>query len=376
MKWSWKIATVRGIGIFIHWTFTLLLIWVGMSYALSGAPLPAIIEAIALVLAIFACVILHELGHALTARRYGVGTRDITLLPIGGVARLERIPDRPMQEFCVALAGPAVNVAIAGVLAAMLILWHGVGVLTDMGFVEHSLLAKLFYVNILLVVFNLLPAFPMDGGRVLRAVLAMRLDYDRATQIAATIGQGMAIIFATVGVFYNWFLLFIALFVYIGAQQEAEQTHTRSLLAGARVADAMITRFRTLAPQDSIALAADELLNGDQQHFPVIDASGTVLGVLTRPDLIHALADHRHQSEVAAAMRSHCKPVSAGAPLPATVEEMRQQSCPALPVLHDGRLVGILTLENVGEWLMVRSALRQSGDPMPPFHSPMAGRAA
>ena len=289
-KWSWRVGTVAEIGIFIHWTFALILAWVAITYALAGAPLAAVAEALALILAIFGCVILHELGHALTAKRFGIRTRDITLLPIGGVARLERMPERPIHELLVALAGPAVNVVIAIVLAALLVVWRGGDALVDMAFIEHSLLAKLFYLNIILAVFNLLPAFPMDGGRVLRALLAMRLSYERATDIAASVGQAMAISFAAIGIFYNWFLIFIALFVYIGAQQEAEQIRNRSLLAGARVGDAMITNFTAMRPHDPIVLAADRLLHGDQQHFPVVDARGRVAGVLTRPDLIQALA--------------------------------------------------------------------------------------
>lgn len=240
LTWSWKITTAAGIGIFIHWTFALLLLWVGAQYLLAGAPVVVALESIALVLAIFACVLLHEFGHALTARRFGVATRDITLWPIGGVARLEGMPERPLHELLVALAGPAVNLAIAATLGLVLLAVEGLGgapgggaeILLDLGFVSSSLLAKLLYINLILAFFNLLPAFPMDGGRVLRALLAIGLDSGRATEIAAMVGQAMAIAFAVIGMFYNWILLFIALLVYFAAQQEIEQVRHRRMILG------------------------------------------------------------------------------------------------------------------------------------------------
>src|SRR2546428_670280 len=193
MRWSWKIATVAGIEIRVHVTFPLLLIWLFWAGANRGIAQAA--EGVAFILAVFGCIVLHEFGHALTGRRFGVVTRDITLLPIGGVARLDRIPRHPKQEVAIALAGPLVNVVIAGALLLFMQLSPGKYVIGDQAMLERSFAARLFLFNVVVTLFNLIPAFPMDGGRVLRALLAMRLDYVRATRVAANVGQAIALLF-------------------------------------------------------------------------------------------------------------------------------------------------------------------------------------
>lgn len=214
---KWKLGNVAGIGVYVHWSFWLLPAWILLS---SGGGLGGALSTVLFVFAIFGCVVLHELGHALTARHFNIGTRDITLYPIGGVASLERIPRRPSQELAIALAGPAVNVVIAAVLFVLLLV---VGVGTQglvFKFTGGSFFVNLLLVNVALVVFNMLPAFPMDGGRVLRALLAMRLPYLRATEIAVRVGQAVAILLGLVGLFTGGTLLFIALFVFLAAQAE------------------------------------------------------------------------------------------------------------------------------------------------------------
>ncbi|HZI89472.1 MAG TPA: site-2 protease family protein, partial [Candidatus Polarisedimenticolia bacterium] len=211
MRWSWKIASVAGIPVRVHATFFLLLIW--FFAAGSSRGFAAAIGSVLFLLSAFACVVLHEFGHALTARRYGVVTRDITLLPIGGVARLDRFPRHPSQEIAIALMGPAVNVVIAG---ALYLVMRFSSTVYDFGnplLLERSFVARLFVFNVLVTLFNLVPAFPMDGGRVLRALLAMRLDYVRATRIAAHVGQAIAFLFGILGLFGNPMLIVIALFV-------------------------------------------------------------------------------------------------------------------------------------------------------------------
>jgi Zn-dependent protease len=231
MRSSLHLGTLFGIPVRLHWTFLLLLGFVAFSEAVVSGSLEAALGGVVFVSAIFGCVVLHEFGHALAARRYGIGTRDVTLLPIGGVARLERMPDQPRQELVVALAGPAVNVAIAGLLGIWLFL-TGFGPADGLSLTTGSFATRLLSINLALVVFNMLPAFPMDGGRVLRALLAERTSYVRATDMAAAIGRGMAILFGVAGVLWNPMLILIALFVWTGAGQEAEMVRHRAAFRG------------------------------------------------------------------------------------------------------------------------------------------------
>jgi Zn-dependent protease/predicted transcriptional regulator len=370
MKWSWKLGEVAGIGIFVHWTFLILLAFIGLLH-LQGpggidAALMSAVAGIGFVLALFGCVVLHELGHALAARRYGISTRDITLLPIGGVARLERMPEEPSQEFVVAIAGPLVNVAIAAVLFVLVLLLQGTESVSDVlrnandiDLRGDKFLANLMAVNIGLVLFNLLPAFPMDGGRVLRALLAMRLPYVQATQIAANVGQAMAIGFGIVGLFWNPFLIFIALFVYVGAQEEAHMAQMRSVFRGVPVREAMITRFRSLTENDTLAVVMDELLAGSQDDFPVI-TDGRIAGVMTKGDVLKGLAQQGTAARVADLMRRDCGSVEDTSMLEETFRRMQENGCPLLPVTRAGRLVGLVTLANIGEWMMIHSALKQA----------------
>jgi Zn-dependent protease len=266
MKWSIPLGRVLGIRLDMHVTFLLLLFWIGLQHWRMDPTLFAVARGVGFILLLFGCVVLHELGHALAARRYGIPTRDITLLPIGGVARLERMPEDPRQELVVALAGPAVNVVIAALLFAWLTLRGAPDPValevTGASVVRGGLAERLMAVNLMLVVFNMLPAFPLDGGRVLRAVLAMRTDYARATRTAAGIGQGMAVLFGVVGLMVNPLLLIIAFFVWLGASQENTQTQMKSVLDGATVRDAMQTDFRLLRDDGDLAQAVQLLLAG------------------------------------------------------------------------------------------------------------------
>jgi CBS domain-containing protein len=272
------------------------------------------------------------------------------------------MPDDPRQELWVALAGPAVNVVIAGVLFMVLQTAGTLAPVDTLGLTSGSFLERLMIVNVFLVAFNMLPAFPMDGGRVLRALLAIRMEYTRATQLAANIGQGMALLFGLVGlIVFNPFLMFIALFVWIGAGQEAAMTQMKSALGGIPLERAMITDFRTLAPDDSLAHAVELLLSGAQQDFPVVD-NGAVVGVLTRADLLRALARKEQQSPLAAAMRRDFLVADASDMLDITFQRLQSHHCHTIPVVRRGKLVGLLTMDNVGEFINVQAAL---GGPHP-----------
>lgn len=359
MKWSWKLGRFAGIEVYMHATFLLLIGWVALTHWLEGRSLAAVLSGVGFILALFACVVLHEYGHAITARKYGIKTRDITLYPIGGVARLERMPDDPRQELWVALAGPAVNVVIAAVLFIWLSVTGGLEPLSQLSVASGSFLERLMLVNISLVLFNMIPAFPMDGGRVLRALLAMRMEYTQATQIAAFLGQGLAFLFGFIGLFTNPFLLFIAFFVWIGAAQEASMVQMKSALGGIPVSRAMLTDFRTLSPHDSLARAIELILTGSQQDFPVVD-NGRVAGVLTRGDLLSAVAQRGQGTLVADVMRREFQIADSFEMLETAFTRLQECECHTLPVTHHGQLVGLVTMDNVGELLMIQAALRKA----------------
>ncbi|HMO13864.1 MAG TPA: site-2 protease family protein [Pirellulaceae bacterium] len=356
MKWAWKVGQFRGIGVYIHATFLILLAFVAYSYWMASKDVYKTVEGVVFILALFGCVVLHEFGHALTAARFGIKTRDITLLPIGGVARLERMPDEPWQELLVAIAGPAVNVVIAGLIAGWLYFRGTFGSLDQLTVTEGPFLFRLMVVNIFLVFFNMLPAFPMDGGRVLRAFLATQMNYSRATQIAAGVGQGMALLFGLLGFLYNPFLLFIALFVWIGAAQESGITQMKSALGGIPVYAATITDFKTLQPDDTLATATEMILSGSQQDFPVMKEN-RVVGVLTRRILLAALSNTDRNVPVSAVMQRDFESVQASEMLESAFERLQTCDCYTMPVMKNGDLVGLLTLDNIGEFIAIRSAL-------------------
>lgn len=355
MGWSWKLGRFAGVDVKVHATFVLLLVWVAASHLMTGGTVRAAIDGVVFILLIFACVVFHEFGHALTARRYGVATRDIVLLPIGGVARLERIPEEPAQELRIAAAGPLVNVGIAVLLALWIETSGNWLPLERLGTASGPLSARLLVVNVFLVAFNLIPAFPMDGGRMLRALLAMRLEYTEATRIAARVGQGLALLFGFAGLFGNPFLLFIALFVWIGAGQEANVARVRNALGGVPVRAVMQTDFRSLQASDPLASAVDLTLSGAQTDFPVLEGD-RLAGMLGQAELLAALRAGDSSGPVSETMRprSRVSTVEDSEMVDAVLARLQAEGVHAAPVLQAGRLVGVLTMDNVGEFLSFR----------------------
>jgi Zn-dependent protease/CBS domain-containing protein len=359
------VGSIAGIALYLHATFLLLLAWVAIGEYESSREVSAALNGVVFVLAVFASVVLHELGHAFAAGRYGIKTRDITLLPIGGVARLERMPREPRQELVVALAGPAVNVVIAGVLYVWLTATGHIPAFLDTaslspGFLSRAFAARLLAVNLWLVLFNLIPAFPMDGGRVLRAVLAMRSgDYARATETAARVGRFFALVFGVVGLFVvgNPMLVIVALFVWLGAAGEAAAVQTSAVLDGVPIQHLMITNVETLDPQDPLSRPVRLILDGFQQDFPVV-ANGTVQGMLTRRALLKALAEHGEHTRVADVMDREFQQAGPHEPAEEVLARLKACGCHSLPVVRDGQLLGVLTMDNVGEYVMVQAALR------------------
>ena len=354
--WSFRIATVSGIPIRIHFTFMLFLAWIGISAGSGGG-----IAWTLFVVAIFFCVLLHELGHALVAKSLGVTTRDITLYPIGGVAMLDSRP-QPKQELLISLAGPAVNLVIAIVLFVALMVTQG-GIPAVKGGLEHTpILEALLIANLTLAVFNMIPAFPMDGGRVLRAALGLRMSEAMSTQIAGGIGQGLAVIFGIVGLFtQGYILMLIAFFVFLGASQEVSSTVTRSFLHGHILADAMQTNFKMMSSGESLQSAADMMIHGSQRDFPIMNGD-EVIGVLTRNQIAQGLAADGSTGYVAGWMIRNFKVAEADLPLEMALDMFPQNDTSPILVMEQESLIGMVTMENLSEFIMLEHAKARSKD--------------
>ena len=357
MRWSLKFGRLAGIDLYVHLTFFLLLAWVAFIHWQQNGSIAAATSGVIFILAIFACVVLHELGHALTAKKYGIKTRDIILLPIGGIARLEKMPDKPLQELWVALAGPAVNVVIVIVLAAFLYVSNSFASVSQPTLTSGSLIERIIAVNIFLVLFNMIPAFPMDGGRVLRALLATRMEYTKATQFSAALGQGIALLFGIIGLFFNPLLVFIAFFVWIGAAQEASMTQLKSALSGIPVNQAMLTDFKSISKNQTLEQAIALILAGSQKDFPVT-RNGSIEGVLTQSNLLRALSKQGRNAPVSSAMQQDFMTVDAFDMLETAFKKLKECNCHTLPVTRHGRLVGLMTMDNIGEFMRIQSALK------------------
>ena len=367
MKWSYTVARVSGIDIKIHATFALILAlgafhW-GFPKGLDGeSSFAGAVFGMGLMLLLFTCVVLHELGHSLVAQRFGLTVREIVLLPIGGVARLEKNPEKPLHELLIALAGPLVNVAIA------VLLFFAGGVALNFGLVEaQSLLTAdgpptlatlwgwLFLANVGLAVFNMIPAFPMDGGRVLRAALAMRLGFSRGTQIATVIGQAVAFAFGLFGVLAgNFLLVIVALFVYMGAGQERAEEQARTVLTTLRVGDAYNKHALVLSPGDHVSKVVDYILTSYQPDFAVVQGK-TFLGVVTRDDVLRALATETNDLYVAGIMRREVLTVDARQGLD-EVRRLMGEKGERIAAVNDGEtFLGLVSVEDIGEALVVSS---------------------
>jgi Zn-dependent protease len=359
-RWSWTIGRIAGIDVQVHATFLLLLAWVAFAEYQQVGTAAAAVSGVIFMLFVFASVVLHEFGHALTAARFGVHTRAILLLPIGGVSELEEIPRKPRQELAIAIAGPLVTVGIAAVLYVVLRVTgtplEAAQALNGTG----PFLARLFWINVVLAVFNLLPAFPMDGGRVLRALIAMHTDYVTATSIAARIGQAFAFVFGLIGllVLGNVLLVLVAFFVWIGAAGEAASVRVTTAIEGVPVARVMTTDVRTLSADEPLSTAASEVVAGFQNDFPVVH-DHTVAGVLTRSDLLRALAAGRQAATVGDIMHRTFAATKPDEMLTVALRRLQECRCRTLPVLRDGSLVGLLTMDRIGEFVTAQSATQR-----------------
>jgi Zn-dependent protease/predicted transcriptional regulator len=355
--WTWNIGRIAGIPIRMHLTMLVLLAWIAVMYMVQGATFGATGLGLLLVATIFIIIVVHELGHALVARRFGIATHDIMLLPIGGIASLERMPDKPQQELAVAIVGPAINLVLAGLIYLGIVVTGGSTSVTEAATIGGALATQLMWINIGLAVFNMLPAFPMDGGRVLRALLSMRLGHERATDIAARLGKLAAVALAILGLFYNPLLLLIAVVVWSGATQERALVQLKSAISGVPVSAAMLRRVESVTPEQPLEDAAALLLSGGLNQLPVID-HGRPVGVITRSDVATALSHAGPDARVANAPRHGIVTVSPADSLDLVLDKLRQQPDSVALVVDHGQPVGVLTAEHLAAYVALHSHRR------------------
>src|SRR5215510_8884881 len=363
MGWSIKLFDVGPTAVRIHMTFFLLLAWIGaIHWARGGAP--QAIDGVIFIVLLFVSVVLHEFGHVLAARHYGINTPEITLLPIGGVASLERMPEKPSQEIVVALAGPLVTLIIVVVLTLVLGARFDLTQMAQLEQAQSTMTGRLAAANGALLLFNLIPAFPMDGGRVLRALLAIPLGYTRATRIAALIGQGLALVFGFLGLFGNALLVLVAAFIFLAASGEAGYVQAREYTRGYLARHSMITSFQSLTPMATADDAAALLLRTTQQEFPVLDGAGTLRGVLTREALIEALKRSGGATPVIDIMEREVPSVPENACLDNVLPLLQSARARVIAVVDPRqRLVGYITADNLAELIMIESS--RAGGPRP-----------
>ena len=361
---AFKIGRAAGIDVKVHWTFIFLLAFaafIGFRNAaeFGGNSAVGIVVTIAIILALFLCVVLHEFGHSLVAQRLGINVTDITLLPIGGVARLQTLPDKPIDEIKIAVAGPLVNVVLAPLFFGLAFVF-GVSTLPSLAAAQQSLGGALFYLgvaNLALVVFNLIPAFPLDGGRVLRGLLAIRFGPVRATDISAGIGQFLAVVLGFLGFAGgNLGLILIAIFVFFGAGGEQQVVRQRELTRGLTVSDVMGTKRRTetITPQHNFGQVLDAVIHGYQVDFPVVE-DGQIVGMLTRREIFSAANSPDQFRDVRDLMKSDFPTITPDADLFEDGNRILQESgFRAVPVVRDGELVGMLTTDDIGQANLLR----------------------
>ena len=355
--WTWNLGRIAGIPIRVHLTLLLLLVWIAVTYALEGAGWSPTAIGVILIIAIFATILVHELGHALVARAFGISTRDILLLPIGGISSLERMPSRPAQELAVAIVGPAINLVLAGLLWVGITLAGGTtrfGAATTLG---GAFVTQLMWINVGLAIFNLIPAFPMDGGRVLRAVLAFRLDRERATDVAAACGKVCAVAFALIGLYANLWLVLIAAFVWFGASQERALVHLQAALAGVPVRAAMVTRVDAVTSEERLDATASILVADGVDSLPVID-HGRPVGAITREDIAAGLARGGPDATVGEAPHHEVITVTPNEPLDGLFERLQTSPGTVALVIDHGTAIGTITAEHLARYVALHELQR------------------
>lgn len=355
---SWNIGTYFGIPVKIHWSFGLLLLFLFYNIVTSGLKLWEGVAYTVLMLTVFACVVLHEYGHALTAKKFGVDTVDIIVSPIGGIARMKYIPDKPMQEFFITLNGPLVNLILGSLLAVLMFLITGKFSLNlDSYNLEDPMefIRLLSLINFTLFFFNLIPAFPMDGGRILRSLLAVKLGKVKATRIASLVGRVFAIGFVIFGIFDQQLILsLIGLFIFMMAGREYSQTKLQSVINGVGVRDLMRTSFTKLHLGDPYSKVIDQYKLGNERNFLVFDSMGNLSGNIPELFINDVITSKDENKRISELMSDKFIFISSGDSLQKAINIMRDQGLAILPIQQDNYLIGVIDRNDIETFIRER----------------------
>lgn len=357
MKGLLKLGTVVGIGIFIHWTFILLIAFVVFMNFKEGHNFIEAVWSVLFILCVFVTVLLHELGHALVAKKYDIKTRNITLLPIGGIANLERLPEKPSEELQVAIAGPIVNFVLAAITQFFIVIPQDSEELLaqlSVGINAHNFFLNFYIVNITLGTFNLIPAFPMDGGRILRALLAFRLSRNAATLIAVRIGQFIAVGFIFIGILSNPILILIGIFVVFSAQIEAESVNIKNSIKGYTVKDAIISRYQTIGADEKLKNAIAIMLNSEHKKFLVIQ-NRTIVGTLSKGQILNAFAEKGDEEYIYNVMDRNLSFIDLNTPLEKIIDRVYENKSNVFIAKENEQILGILDAAILSEFILIHS---------------------
>lgn len=355
MKGSLKLGKIAGIGLYIHWTFSLLIAFIIFVNYKNGQSPIQILWSVLFISSVFVTVFMHELGHALAAKNYHIDTKDITLLPIGGLARLDKIPEKPLEELVVAIAGPLVNITLAIITGLFITIPSDSNELMaklSNGVNANNFFLNFFIVNFWLALFNLIPAFPMDGGRILRALLSFKLERNVATKIAARIGQFIAVGFILLGFLYNPFLVFIGIFVIIGAQVESDSIQSKHLLKGFKVRDILMKQYPIIDANEKLKTAIELLLDSQNKNFLVTD-NAVPVGTLNRDLIIHALAKSGENETIKNVMDPNLIFLEADSLIENVFEDMYKNKSTLMLIMENNKVIGALDTENLLEFILI-----------------------
>lgn len=359
MKNSIKLLTIKGISVYLHFTFLIFIAWILIMYVSSGMGWEQLLWLVMFLFLVFASIILHEYGHALVAGQFGIGAKKITLYPIGGIASIEKLPENPKQELLISAAGPAVSFCLAGLLLLFAPQKLSAQSFTDYNGIinKENFLFSLGWLNAALAFFNLIPAFPMDGGRILRALLAFKYNYIKATAVAAAVGRVIAVVFILIGLIsMNFMLSIIGLFVIAFAKAEEFYLQLKLLTKDIRLGETLMYDYNSLDTNLTVNQAANILQNNHSKYFIVLE-NGVPVGTINRVEVIKAVAEQQYEKQVAELMKKNIVHLDGSMMVDSVLENIAGNEERIYPVFDKDKFIGVTSFQHILEYLLIHKAL-------------------